>query len=71
MFLLTWVQIAHTVIRLLSILICPGRLWLPEFFLSLGLHAPVHLVIGVLPPLLLLSQAGRDIFHPFLLALLI
>lgn len=69
MFLLTWVQVTHAVIRLLSILIT--GLWLPEFLFSVRLSAPVHLLIRVVRPLLLLSQAGRDVLHSFLLALLI
>lgn len=73
MFLLTWVQIAHAVVCLLSILIlvCPGRAGLPEFFCSVRLPAPIRFVVSALSLLLLLPQAGRDILHPFLLALLI
>lgn len=68
-FLLTWVQVTHAVVCFFSVLI--AGLWLPEFLFSVRLPAPVHLVISVLLPLLLLSQAGRDVLHSFLLALLV
>lgn len=69
MFSLTWVQVTHAIVCLLSILI--AGLWLPKFLFSVRLPATVHLVIRVLHPPLLPSQARRDVLHSFLLALLI
>lgn len=68
-FSLTWVQVTHAVVCVLSILLT--GFWLPELLFPVRLPAPVDLLIRVLCPLLLLSQAGRDILHSFPLAFLI
>lgn len=68
-FSLTWVQVTHAVICLLSILL--AGIWLPELLFPVRLPAPVGLLIRVPCPLLLPSQAGRDVLHSFPLAFLI
>lgn len=68
-FSLTWVQVTHAVICLLSILL--AGLWLPELLFPVRLPASICVILVMLYLLLLLSQAGRDVLHSFPLALLI